>query len=79
VPVVVVAGPDNAAVELVDEGTNGFVAQSADPHGLADPILRIQAAGPELRASTADWFRRNAERLSFDSSFERVLEVYGEG
>jgi glycosyltransferase involved in cell wall biosynthesis len=79
VPVVVVAGPDNAAVELVDDGTNGFVAQSADPHGLADPILRIQAAGPELRASTADWFRRNAERLSFDSSFERVLEVYGEG
>jgi glycosyltransferase involved in cell wall biosynthesis len=78
VPVVVVAGPDNAAVELVDDGTNGVVAQSAEPHDLADAILRIEAAGPQLRASTADWFRRNAERLSFDSSFERVLEVYGE-
>jgi glycosyltransferase involved in cell wall biosynthesis len=78
VPVVVVAGPDNAAVELVDDGTNGVVAQSAEPHELADAILRIEAAGPQLRASTADWFRRNAERLSFDSSFERVLEVYGE-
>jgi glycosyltransferase involved in cell wall biosynthesis len=78
VPVVVVAGPDNAAVELVDDGTNGVVALSAEPHELADAILRIEAAGPQLRASTADWFRRNAERLSFDSSFERVLEVYGE-
>jgi glycosyltransferase involved in cell wall biosynthesis len=79
VPVVVVASPDNAAVELIDNGTNGIVAQSAEAHDLADAIVRVQAAGPELRASTADWFRRNAERLSFDRSFERVLEVYGEG
>jgi glycosyltransferase involved in cell wall biosynthesis len=79
VPVVVVAGPDNAAVELVDSGTNGFVTQSSEAHDLADAIVRVQAAGPELRASTVDWFRRNAARLSFERSFERVLVVYGEG
>jgi glycosyltransferase involved in cell wall biosynthesis len=79
VPIVVVEGPDNAAVELVDDGTNGFVARSAEPRELAAAILRVEAAGPKLRASTADWFRRNAERLSFESSFQRVLEVYGEG
>jgi glycosyltransferase involved in cell wall biosynthesis len=78
VPVVVVAGPDNAAVELVEDGTNGVVAQSAGANDLADAVLRVHAAGTELRESTADWFRRNAERLSFERSFECVLEVYGE-
>jgi len=79
VPVVVVAGPDNAAVELVEDGVNGIVARSAEPEELADAIVRVDEAGPELRASTADWFRGNAKRLSFDSSFARVLEIYGEG
>jgi glycosyltransferase involved in cell wall biosynthesis len=78
VPVVVVAGPDNAAVELVEDGVNGIVAQSSDAHELAEAIARIDAGGPQLRASTAAWFERNAERLSFDRSFERVLDVYGE-
>jgi glycosyltransferase involved in cell wall biosynthesis len=77
VPVVVVAGPDNAAVELVEDGTNGAVALSVEPRELAAAIVRIHAAGADLRTSTADWFRRNAERLSFERSFERVLESYG--
>jgi glycosyltransferase involved in cell wall biosynthesis len=78
VPVVVVAGPDNAAVELVEDGVNGIVAQSSDAHELAEALVRIDAGGSELRTSAAAWFERNAERLSFDRSFERVLEVYGE-
>jgi glycosyltransferase involved in cell wall biosynthesis len=77
VPVVVVAGPDNAAVELVEDGTNGTVAASVEPRDLAAAIVRIHEAGADLRTSTADWFRRNAERLSFEHSFERVLESYG--
>ena len=56
VPSVVVADPDNAATELVDEGENGFVAASASPEDLAAAILRVRDAGPELRASTAAWF-----------------------
>jgi glycosyltransferase involved in cell wall biosynthesis len=78
VPVVVVAGPDNAAVELVEDGTNGVIAQSVEPRELAAAIVRIHDGGDALRDSTADWFRRNAERLSFDRSFARVLETYGE-
>jgi glycosyltransferase involved in cell wall biosynthesis len=77
VPVVVVAGPDNAAVELVEEGTNGAIAESAEPRDLAAAIVRVYEGGTELRDSTSDWFRRNAERLSFDHSFERVLKDYG--
>ena len=51
VPSVVVADPDNAATELVDEGENGFVAPSAAPEDLAAAILRVRDAGPALRAA----------------------------
>ena len=72
-PVVVVAGEDNAAVELVDEGENGFVAASASPEDLAAAIERVHAAGPALRTATADWFARNAQRLSLEHSLRTVL------
>ena len=76
VPVVVVEGPDNAATELVEEGVNGAVAASAAPDELAAAIVRIHRGGSALRDSTADWFRRNAERLSLERSLETVLEAY---
>jgi glycosyltransferase involved in cell wall biosynthesis len=75
-PSVVVAGPDNAAPELVEEGVNGFVAPSAAPDDLADAIVRVHEAGSSLRASTADWFAANATRLSLDNSLERVMRSY---
>jgi len=76
VPVVVVAGPDNAATELVVEGVNGTVASSARPDDLAAAIVRIHREGPALRDSTVDWFRRNAERLSLERSLGIVLDSY---
>lgn len=76
-PVVVVAGPDNAATELVQDGVNGFVAASAAPDDLADAILRVHAGGPALRDATAAWFQRNARRLSIDGSLSLALEAYG--
>lgn len=76
VPSVVVAGPDNAATELVEEDVNGTVASSSAPDDLAGAIVRIHRAGPPLRDSTVDWFRRNAERLSLEDSLKIVLDVY---
>ncbi len=76
VPVVVVEGPDNAAIELVAEGTNGAVAPSASPADLAAAIVRVHTAGPELRASTLEWFRCNAERLSLERSLQLVVREY---
>ena len=78
VPSVVVADADNAATELVDEGENGFVAASASPEDLADAILRVRAAGPQLRESTAAWFARNTGRLSLAASLDTVAAAYGE-
>jgi glycosyltransferase involved in cell wall biosynthesis len=75
-PIVVVRGPDNAATELVEDGTNGFVAESLDPGELADAIVRVHERGIEMRRSTADWFNRNARRLSLEASLETVRARY---
>jgi glycosyltransferase involved in cell wall biosynthesis len=76
VPTVVVAGPDNAATELVEDGVNGTIAPSTEPDDLATAIVRIHDAGSRLRGSTAEWFRRNADRLSLARSLETVLDAY---
>ncbi len=78
VPSIVVADPDNAATELVEEGVNGFVAASAEAEDLAAAILRVRAAGPQLRASTAEWFARNADRLSLTASLDLVAAAYAD-
>jgi glycosyltransferase involved in cell wall biosynthesis len=79
-PSIVVAGEDNAATELVEDGVNGLVVASADPEAIADAIVRVHEAGLALRESTAQWFAEHAEELSLESSLERVLARYdGEG
>jgi glycosyltransferase involved in cell wall biosynthesis len=75
-PTILVRAPDNAATELVDEGVNGFVAASADPATLAAAILRVHAAGADLRTSTAEWFTTHAVRLSLDASLDAVAGGY---
>jgi glycosyltransferase involved in cell wall biosynthesis len=76
VPSVVVAGPDNAAVELVEDGVNGYVARSAEPAELAGAIVRAVRGGDPLRRSTAEWFARNRERLSLQGSLAAVAASY---
>lgn len=78
VPSVVVAGPDNAAVELIEDGVNGFIAGGASAEELAKAIVAVAEAGHGLRTSTADWFDAHASELSIDRSLARVLEGYGE-
>jgi glycosyltransferase involved in cell wall biosynthesis len=75
-PSVVVAGEDNAASELIEQGVNGFVAASADAEALAEAIVRVSDAGMALRESTASWFSRNAKALSLESSLQTVLASY---
>jgi glycosyltransferase involved in cell wall biosynthesis len=76
-PSVVVAGADNAAVELVVEGENGFVAASPSPEDLAAAVLKVHESGAALRDSTAAWFHRNAARMSLGRSLELALDAYG--
>jgi glycosyltransferase involved in cell wall biosynthesis len=75
-PSVVVAGEDNAATELIEEGVNGTVSASSDPTAIAEAIVRIHAGGAGLRRSTAEWYSRNAQQLSLESSLQTVLAGY---
>jgi glycosyltransferase involved in cell wall biosynthesis len=77
VPAVVVAGEDNAATELVDEGVNGFVATDATPAALAAAMLRAVDGGAALRERTARWYADNAGRLSLAGSLDRILAAIG--
>jgi glycosyltransferase involved in cell wall biosynthesis len=78
VPVVLVAGADNAAVELVDEGQNGFVAAEAAPVALAAAIRRAVDGGEDLRGRVREWYAANARRLSFAASFAAICGRLGE-
>jgi glycosyltransferase involved in cell wall biosynthesis len=78
-PSVVVAGEDNAATELIEEGVNGTIAPRSEAQALAEAIVRVHAGGAGLRASTVEWFTRNAETLSLESSLRTVAAGYEEG
>jgi glycosyltransferase involved in cell wall biosynthesis len=75
-PSIVVASEDNAATELVEDGVNGVVVASAEPEAIADAIVRVHEAGIALRESTAGWFAENGQRLSLESSLQKVLASY---
>jgi glycosyltransferase involved in cell wall biosynthesis len=77
-PSIVVAGEDNAATELIEEGINGTVAGSSDADSIAEAIVRIHRGGLALRESTARWFASNAELLSLEHSLQLVLKRYNE-
>lgn len=75
-PVVAVPAPQNAATELVEEGSNGFVAEGGTAAELAAAVSKALVAGAELRVSTAAWYSRNREGLSIESSIAPVLAAY---
>lgn len=78
-PAVVVAAPDNAATELVEDGVNGVIVQRPDAEAIAAAIVRVHDAGIEMRRSTAQWFEANAQRLSLEASLAAVLAGYAAG
>lgn len=75
-PAVVVAGEENAAVELVEDGVNGYVAATASAEDLAGAISAIYEGGVDIRRSTADWYERNERRLSLDGSVDIIVAGY---
>nr|WP_087573918.1 glycosyltransferase family 4 protein [Sphingomonas sp. CDS-1] len=79
VPVVVVAAPDNAAVELVEESVNGSISQNDKPETLADAIISSIQSSDNLRKSTRYWYNYNSKKLMFSSSFsiiQRKLKIH---
>jgi glycosyltransferase involved in cell wall biosynthesis len=77
-PVVLVRGEDNASIELIEEGVNGFVEPSASAADLAAAIASVGEAGPELRASVLAFFKENSRLLSLEGSLKEVSAAYSE-
>ena len=75
-PSVVVAAPESAAPELVEDGVNGRVVREPGPEALAEAIVAVVREGDTLRRSTADWFERHRDELSTASSIAAVREAY---
>ena len=78
-PAIVVAAPDNAATELVEDGVNGMIVPSPAPEELAAAVVRVVESGAALRRSTLDWYRRHAAELSIESSLSAVERAYESG
>ncbi len=72
VPVIVVEAPDNAATELISPNENGLVAKPT-ARSLAEAILACAADNSAWRQRSADWFVRNAERLSVAHSVTIIM------
>ena len=77
VPVVVVAAPDNAAVELVEDGVTGAVCAEPDPAALAAAVRRL-AGRPETYAATARWWAEHRSRYAV-AECARQLAAFGAG
>ena len=79
-PSIVVAGPDNAAIELIEEGVNGFVCRELGPEtdrrGDRASARGGHRAAREHRALVC---AANARALSLEGSLQTVLASYGEG
>jgi glycosyltransferase involved in cell wall biosynthesis len=76
-PAIVVRGSENAATELVADGVNGFVVDTAEPAEMADAIVRAVEGGSSLRASALDWYRARRDQLSIEKSLAEVEASYG--
>lgn len=75
VPVVVVAGEDNASVELVSAGINGFVASDASPDSLGAAIAEAVLGGTRLRESTRRWFVTESAENGLGHSVDALLAL----
>jgi glycosyltransferase involved in cell wall biosynthesis len=77
-PSIAVRGPENAATELIADGVNGFVVDSADAAELAGAVLKVIGGGAALRASTLEWYELHREELSIERSLAMVEASYSE-
>jgi glycosyltransferase involved in cell wall biosynthesis len=77
-PSVVVEGPDNAAVELVEPGINGQRAARDDPAEIAAAVIAVIEGGETLRRTTLSWFADHEAELRVETATRRVMATYAE-
>ena len=73
-PVVVVDAEDNAAIELVENGVNGYVASSAAPEVLGAAIVAAVRGGGALRVRTRAWFEAAVQERTVEAVARQLLD-----
>lgn len=73
-PVVLVAAEDNASAELIDDGVNGYVAESTAPHVLGAALLRAVDGGGALRRSARAWYEQAAQHRTAAASARAIVD-----
>jgi glycosyltransferase involved in cell wall biosynthesis len=75
-PAIIVAGPNNAAADFVEDGVNGYRAADAGPVALARAIIEVSKNAASLRRSTAAWFERFEPTFTIESSIVQIEQIY---
>jgi glycosyltransferase involved in cell wall biosynthesis len=75
-PSVVTEHPNNAAVELVEVGVNGFIAPSDSPTDLGGAIVAVLDGGQGLRATTREWYDVVVQDRSLDRTAEHLVAEF---
>lgn len=72
-PVVLVRGNGNASVELVEDGMNGQISESAAPDALGSAIVEVVSAGEALRKTTYEWFTEASRTKTVTVTARNIL------
>lgn len=75
-PSVVVAGSDNAAVDLIVDGVNGFVSPSRGPADLGAALVMVVQGSRALRNNTRAWFETERVARSLGVAVDEILDRY---
>lgn len=75
-PVVVVGFEENLAIDHVEDGRNGYVADPPIASAIAGRIAEVIDAGEPLRRSTLAWYRDAAGSRTVGHSMRQVLDLY---
>lgn len=72
-----VEGPDNAAVELIHNGENGYASKTHSPLELANLIAQVVVQGDSLRNTTKSWFESNRKHRNLAASVQEISDRLG--
>lgn len=78
-PAVIVAAPENAAVELVSSGYNGQVVGSTNVTQLADAVATIVEQRDTFARRARTWYEENAHRLSVRGTAQALERLFDRG
>ena len=74
----VIATASEGASEIIVDGVSGLLVPVADPHALADAILRLAADGELRREMAANGRTRIVEHFSLDQMVEKTEALYSQ-